>query len=255
MELNETQEAVTLQCASCNSPVREADYFCGNCGKELDRATQHTDSKEDVFNSVGPTLMFYFVNLILFAVYKFTSVVGQDFQGVIVVSVIDIVLVLGFAYYFRKSLVPLYSIRKVSPSIVIITLLGAVAAALIVHVVGNFINVALFDETGLETWFVEETAHPFLWATLLICVQPAIFEELTFRGFIYNNVSQVTSTTGAILISSFMFGFLHLSFISLLWLIPLGLVAAWLRSKYDTLWYGMVAHFCYNFTVVALERF
>ena len=46
---------------------------------------------------------------------------------------------------------------------------------------------------------------------------------------------------------------IHLSIISLLWLVPLGLVLGFLRGKYNTLWYGMVAHFTYNFAITIFE--
>lgn len=252
MECKEAEQVV-LQCLNCHATIRESDSFCGACGNAVGKVEEQ-HSNEDIFNRIAPTLLFYFANLMLLAIYKLTTLFGEGFDGLLAVSIIDILMVIGFGLYFSKSLIPLFSLRSVKIHVLAMTIVSAVGCALIVNVIADFINFSLFDEvSSYESQFTEELAHPFLWATLLICVQPALFEELTFRGFIYNNINGVTNTTGTILITSFMFGFMHLSFISLLWLIPLGLAAAWLRSRYDTLWYGMVAHFFYNFTITALE--
>lgn len=252
VELTETTDVVDNQCPYCASPVRHADFFCGSCGRELAIENEPVEPREDIFAQVAPALIFYFANLLLFAIYKLTPLFGEDFDGLLAVSFIDMLMVAGFGAYYWKTLWPLYALRRIRIDILLITIGAAVAAAFGVNVVADFINISLFDEVSESTQFTG-LENPFLWSVLMTCIQPAVFEEVTFRGFLYNNIREVTSTTGAILISSFMFGFLHLAFISLLWLVPLGLAAAWLRARYNTLWYGMVAHFCYNFTIVVIE--
>ncbi|HYF70621.1 MAG TPA: CPBP family intramembrane glutamic endopeptidase [Ohtaekwangia sp.] len=85
------------------------------------------------------------------------------------------------------------------------------------------------------------------------CILPAVFEEVAFRGFMFTNLQAVTNTKSVIYITAFLFGVIHLSFISLLWLIPIGIVFAVLRARYNTLWYGVVGHFTYNFTITLIE--
>ncbi|TXH26639.1 MAG: CPBP family intramembrane metalloprotease [Cyclobacteriaceae bacterium] len=46
---------------------------------------------------------------------------------------------------------------------------------------------------------------------------------------------------------------MHLAFISLIWLIPIGLAFGFLRSRYNTIWYGIVGHFVYNFCITVYE--
>jgi membrane protease YdiL (CAAX protease family) len=88
---------------------------------------------------------------------------------------------------------------------------------------------------------------------IMTCVSPAIFEEIAFRGFMFENLQALASSKEAVYISAILFGIMHLSFISLLWLIPLGIIFAMLRVKYNTLWYGIIGHFIYNFTITVLE--
>ena len=100
---------------------------------------------------------------------------------------------------------------------------------------------------------MEEASRPFLLEILFRCVQPAIFEEVAVRGFLFNNLQEVTSARSAVYITSFLFGVLHLAFMSLLWLIPIGLAFAFLRMRYHTLWYGIVGHFTYNMAITYME--
>lgn len=41
--------------------------------------------------------------------------------------------------------------------------------------------------------------------------------------------------------------------ICMLWLVPGGLIFAFMRMKYNTLWYGIVGHFTYNFVITVLD--
>jgi uncharacterized protein len=137
--------------------------------------------------------------------------------------------------------------------LLILTIIGAITGGFMVSFFAKIINVSIFDDIYYNPYLFQDTAQPFLWAIVITCVQPAIFEEVAFRGFLYTNLQTLTSSLNAVYVTAFMFGVLHLSFISLLWLVPIGLIFAWLRMKYNTLWYGIAGHFFYNFTIMVIE--
>ena len=137
--------------------------------------------------------------------------------------------------------------------IVIIVFVGATLAAVLVSMVAGWINVSINSDEFYDTYLFQDTAFPLVISILFICVQPAIFEEVAFRGFLFNNLQHVASTTGAVYVTSFMFGIMHLSYISLIWLVPLGIISALMRTRFNTLWYGMIAHFTYNLTIVLID--
>ncbi len=56
----------------------------------------------------------------------------------------------------------------------------------------------------------------FGWAILSICIQPALFEELAFRGVIQTTLMRVLTKYEALFATALMFGVLHLSMPSLL---------------------------------------
>ena len=238
-------------CLDCKATVKRTDVFCPNCGREL--SVNVHESREDVFTTLTPILLYYFGTLILLMSYKFTPVFPDGFEGQVVVSVIDIGIVIGFWIYARHELAPLFSLSGLSVKLIFLTLLGALTGSVVIHFVATLINVSISDDVFYNPYLFEDTQFPLVISVLFICVQPAVFEEVAFRGFMFGNLKRVTSPAGAIYISSFVFGLLHLAIISLIWLVPIGLAFAFLRFRYNTLWYGIIGHFAYNLGITLIE--
>jgi membrane protease YdiL (CAAX protease family) len=246
------QEVTELRtCPQCLGNIQELDDFCGHCGHELKH--EASSLSDDIFEILRPTLTYYFITLVLLTTYKLTSAFPPGLDGMLIVSIIDIVVVLIFWYIDRERLTPLFSFTDLKFNILLLTIAGAIAGSIIISFVADFINLTIQDDVFYSTDLFEETAHPFLYASLVIAVQPAIFEEVAFRGFLFNNLKQVSKASSAIYVSGFLFGIMHLAFISLLWLVPIGLAFAFLRNKYNTLWYGIIGHFVYNLCIVGFE--
>ena len=239
------------RCVNCKAIVQPSSTFCSFCGSPVIR--QAPQPRQDVFEILRPSLLYYFITLILLLVYKTTEAFPDGFEGMIFVSAIDILIVVVFWWEFRSSLKPLISIRAIRLKIVINVFIGAMMVACIVSLIADWINVSINDDEFYSPYFFEDTTFPLATSILFICVQPAIFEEVAFRGFLYNNLKDVTNEKGAVYITSFMFGIIHLSYIGLIWLIPLGIFSALLRFQFKTLWYGVFAHFIYNLTIVLID--
>ena len=187
--------------------VVPSDRFCGHCGKELAIVSEHVPAvKGDVLQKLTPTLAYYFITLLLVATYGLTDVFPEGFEGLIIISVIDIVFVLIFWGFYIKEVSPLFSMRNIKLGVMGLTVAGAAIAGVLVTGLAEVIEFSIQDDIFYSTYLFEDTSHPFLWAILFICVQPALFEEVAFRGFLYSNLEQVTSAQGAIYITAFIFG-------------------------------------------------
>jgi membrane protease YdiL (CAAX protease family) len=238
-------------CSRCGHVVREQDTFCGSCGSEV-KSTLKAE-QVDVFKSLRITLLYYFITIILLIIYKLTPAFEGGFNGMVVVSVIDVGIVIAFWIYCARDLAPLFSLSKIKVDILGLTILGAIAGAFVISFIASLIDLSINDDVFYDLYTFEDTSSPLLFAFLFICVQPAIFEEVAFRGFMFSNLQKVATPTSAIYITAFLFGIMHLAIISLLWLIPIGLVFAFLRVKFNTLWYGIIGHFVYNSTITLIE--
>ena len=230
--------------------VHPGDRLCGHCGNTLEEPAKPVT---DVFSVLTPSLAYYFITLALLATYKMTDLFPVTFESFLAVSILDALIVIAFWIIAWKEVRPLLGFSGLKLSIVGLTITGALAGCLIVSVVADYINVSLFESTYSERWIFAETTSPLLFSVLLTCAVPALFEEVAFRGFLFNNIQKISTPSGAAYITAFIFGIIHLAVISMLWLVPLGIAFAFLRIKYNTLWYGMIGHFAYNLGFVLID--
>ncbi|HOI55600.1 MAG TPA: CPBP family intramembrane metalloprotease, partial [Phycisphaerae bacterium] len=93
------------------------------------------------------------------------------------------------------------------------------------------------------------------WAMVMLiyCVQPAIAEELAFRGFILEDLSTLLGLRSAVVVSSLLFMVLHLAPVNFPHLLVVGLVLGILRVRTASLYPCVVMHFTHNLLVIIGE--
>jgi membrane protease YdiL (CAAX protease family) len=88
------------------------------------------------------------------------------------------------------------------------------------------------------------------------CLQPAIVEELFFRGLALEWFRTSMTTRGALIVSSVMFGMVHIySPASVLYLMVAGLAFGAARIVSNGLLLPMILHFFHNLVVVLVEQY
>ena len=89
----------------------------------------------------------------------------------------------------------------------------------------------------------------FLFAVFVMCVLPAIFEEVMFRGIVFNYFRQFGKKS-AIIFSALLFGIMHFDFTNFFATFLLGLILGYMVSLTNRIVYAMIAHFMINFISV-----
>ncbi len=93
-----------------------------------------------------------------------------------------------------------------------------------------------------------------VWVFLLICVQPAIVEELFFRYLMIGHLRPVVGTNVAVIISGFMFGLCHLyNPMGMPLLIVIGIGFGYARVWSRSMIVPMFLHCCHNAVVTWSE--
>jgi uncharacterized protein len=232
-------------CNQCGNPISHETRFCGNCGALADVTLVY----HDPFKSKGLRLIFSYYGAVLLLCLIFEYL--EPFDGLTgnLISDITFILITVFAAAFDyEELTPRLNILNIKLLPLVGVCLFSILFACAVNLSVPIVNRWLFDTDLNYYWLYADSSNPILFMFLSIAVMPAVFEELAFRGFILNNLTLFTNKQTALIISSFLFALLHLSFISFFWLFPFALVLGQLRLKYDTLWYGIVAHLMFNTT-------
>jgi sodium transport system permease protein len=98
------------------------------------------------------------------------------------------------------------------------------------------------------------TSAPLWQALLVICLAPAICEELAFRGFILSGLRRMGHTWGAIVLTSLFFGLAHGILQQSLGAAVVGLVIGYIAVKTGSLLPGVLYHGVHNSLSLLIGR-
>lgn len=234
-------------CPKCQINNNIGARYCKNCGSKL------IGHQADEFNSHLIKVILYFLGLLLFVVCA--NILG-NFNGnayIILLDVILAIITISLVIINYKEMVDLLLPDDINLKVLCFLLLGLILLAIGVNWIIDKLHISL--DYYKSPYFISfrDINYPLLNTIIFYAVYPAITEEILFRGLIFNGLKKIVSLHSTILVSSFMFAILHLSFISFIWIFSTGCLFGYLRLKYNTLFYGIVGHFVFNSTVILIE--
>jgi len=245
----DTQEEYT-HCLHCDGNIALESRFCKHCGAA--HVKQETIPEGHGWAIIQQSALFYGIALLLCCLASFIDA----FKTLTWSVIFDVLLACVTLTFFCDGWVKNKHLLRVA-DFSVIKLLGYGALASLASVVVSYcvgwLNHTLFSDDFYYYGLYSGSKYAPLLMIFFTAIMPALFEELGFRGYLLQNLLKVTDKTQAIFISSFLFAILHLSFLSLFWLIPFALVLGYVRVKEKTLWYGVFMHFCFNLTVCIME--
>ena len=87
----------------------------------------------------------------------------------------------------------------------------------------------------------------FAVVVFVICITPAICEEMLFRGFVLSNLNLISRPSVAIFLSGFLFAVYHFQPFNIVPLIVLGCFLGFVVYCSNSIYAGMICHFLNNF--------
>lgn len=121
----------------------------------------------------------------------------------------------------------------------------------------ELVNHLLTDVFGLSSGgtvnYLIDTPLKLFIATILMAVFPAVFEELVFRGIIFNGLREKLSPAKAVIMCSILFALMHMSIFKTVYQIVLGVMLSIIIYYTGSIVYSMVFHFVNNFIIVLLN--
>ena len=119
--------------------------------------------------------------------------------------------------------------------------------ALVIYLLGGS-NPLTAEAEQVETI----TRGQLLLSITVVVILAPIFEELFFRGLFYPALRRSLGPTLAIVIDGIIFGALHMRYLSIVSLILVGMILAYVYEKTESLYAPMLTHALYNGVVVAI---
>jgi membrane protease YdiL (CAAX protease family) len=165
--------------------------------------------------------------------------------SVFVHSVAEIIFIF---WYIRLKRYPVSSIGLNRPSKKILHVLWQIPVLVIGLVLVQIIVFAVLKPATPAS--AGATGELFdvvpLYAAVLLAIATSIlvpvWEEILFRGVIFNRLRQYTKLTYAFIVSAAIFGLAHMAPILFPYLFTMGLAWAWLYHFHKTLWASIIGH-------------
>jgi membrane protease YdiL (CAAX protease family) len=237
-----------MKCQRCNQENHNLATYCGKCGQKV------SVEKEGDYNKPVKNISIFFFTILAYLIFLHFTRYGGNYLAVLIADSIFALIVLIFFAINYKTTKHLFRLKKYNKKIIYTLLIGAPLLALIVNFVCDFLNQSVFNQShSIYYEQFQNSPAPLLFSIISTAVFPAIFEEIMFRGVLFNETLKIAGLKSTILITSILFTILHLSLISIFWIFPIGLVFGYLRAKYNTILYGVIGHFVYNASVVIVE--
>lgn len=228
--------------------------------------------QEQTKKSIFKTYLIYFISMSLFCVMRIAVAEGflsglsanwQDVIGTLIIQglimfALPMVLYCTFIKVKPKSLFKTCNFTKVNTATVFISLgLGVCMFFITIAVSAVFNGIISFFGYQVPLSFgvsepIDTGIGKFFLDVLLIAVLPAIGEEFLHRGV----VLQGTKHEGfgkAIVMSSVLFGLMHLNISQVSYAIVLGLIMGFASVVAKNIWVPIIMHFTNNFIAVYLD--
>ncbi len=258
------------QCEYCGAVVNQAFYFCLSCATPYKGVstvvTQYIPpqlSESELIQKKSPHVwsVFWTYCIVLFVSLLFSLIVGDNygngrdiFTTHLIVSSVSIslaTLVLGII--FKASIFVQLKRFGFNNRYAWYCLLILIPALFVNFGYHHFVKFLAFKEGGhlFESCYTDIVDGLGVWgAIVLLCILPAITEEIAFRGLVQHWLYAALKPWRAILLASVLFAALHLNVISFFYLFGLGILLGWARHKTGSLYPSMLIHFLHNLIVI-----
>jgi membrane protease YdiL (CAAX protease family) len=239
-------------CEECDTHVKSYQRFCHNCGAYLGSDLNHIS----IFNNskLQTAFFFYVIYLFICLTVKYTNWFAS-YDRLFWIEILIAVITIVFARANRISLKPVLRFNNFSWYTLVIVIMTAVIFSSLVNVFITQVNISIFGTNISLYEGYRIYQFPILLMFYSIALVPALFEELAFRGLLYNYLNTFLDERLVVMVTGFGFAAIHLNFFSLVWLIPFGIFIGSLRRKYNTLWYGIIFHFVFNITACLFDLY
>lgn len=131
---------------------------------------------------------------------------------------------------------------------------GVVGAGLnvLLSLTRSIADIGTSENSALITEFIQSS--PKLLVAVFYCIliiAVPIIEEVIFRGGLWKLISRFGNEKIAAVLVALIFSFLH-SWEAAFFLLPFSVYLSYLRYNHGNIWYGVIAHVCFNGTALVL---
>lgn len=213
-------------------------------------------------NSLSGAYFLYFIILVGLILFRIVSSLGlfavfgetadYIFTFVVQVLILFCLSVFGFCFLTKKKKIKVfedYKFKKISKKVVFISILiGIVVYFLNSYIASFFVFILSLFGYSSNSFVAIPTEYP-IWLLIInivfTAVLPAICEETVHRGMLLSEIKK-KNVIKAIIISSLLFGLLHVNIYQFFYASILGVLLAVITLASNSIYPAMIIHFMNN---------
>ncbi len=188
-----------------------------------------------------------------FAIVAAVDIYSMDTMvlNILVQLVIFVPTVLLGGVFFGGKMKDVFSLNKVG----FVDLLSAAVLSIAVGPITSLLSLisVMFFPNNVTTELSVAYQSPLIISIITICIIPAVFEELIFRGAIFTGLKNV-SLKRACLMGGIIFALAHFDPQQFLYTLLIGILFCYMVYRTKSVIPGMVTHFMLNFSSLMLSR-
>lgn len=166
------------------------------------------------------------------------------FTYIVMMGVPGLLLMIGLkAVRNRKK--PKIRFKRFAPKKALLFIVGTIGSSYLLNFIVYYLTGGLFSEFGSDEISLPTSALGIALTFVSMAVLPALLEEWIYRGIILKALLPY-GRIGAILVSSIMFGMMHISPDSVIFATYVGIALAICYVVTGSVWCGVLIHFINN---------
>ena len=154
---------------------------------------------------------------------------------------------ISFKNIFQNIRVGLYSYIAFLPILAVLFFL--------VIAIARLLNYVLPPQPVYELLFKEDRPIMLVFVSFLIALLGPVIEEVFFRGFLYGALKKSLGVALAVIISGFLFSFLHINLLGFIPIMALGVFLAYMRERTGSLIPSITVHIVHNSAITMMMFF
>jgi len=155
----------------------------------------------------------------------------------------------GFDGYKRNGKITFFN--------VILCVFSAICANVLISYFSTYITNPIFTffskTPTVQNIKVQKNAFEFLVDIIFICMMPAIFEEILFRGVVLTKYEKIYGSKKAIVMCGIVFALMHNNISLLIPQFLVGIFLSYIVFKFNSLYMGIIAHFTNNCATLIIQ--
>ena len=217
---------------------------------------KRSDMKQGTIPKTGDLILVTAVLLLLILYLSLWAGAKSQMAGALVNQLLILSIPLFLIWYMKLEVKTVFSCKIPNIKLAAGSLFLYLGTYCFSMILGSFLMRLMPQSTGnLEAGFGELLTYPMVVLVLVIALMPAVGEELFFRGLLFGSWKLRLKPIVAMLLSSFIFGAFHMSFVKLLPTTMLGLCFSYIVWKTGSIYPAMVLHFINNFFSLLVMKY